>query len=85
MKIRPDHLASIRNAIKPLDTAFHRSRYAAAGLSDRRYRWDLLHHSGLKIGDGKGMGGLPLYGYLNDDHIDTALRHLVQPLDRSAA
>jgi hypothetical protein len=37
--------------------------------------------SGLKIGDGKGMSGdIDLYAYMNDDHIDTALRYLAEEL-----
>ena len=51
-----------------------RERYKNAGLSDMRFRWDLLHASKLKIGDGVGMSGdLELYRYLNDSHIDAAL------------
>ncbi len=56
--------------------------YHDNGLSDKRYRWDLLWKSGLKIGDGKGMTvGLPLYSYINADHIDTALRHILRNRD----
>jgi hypothetical protein len=41
----------------------------------KRLRWDLLHASRLRIGDGKGMSGdIALYAYMDDTHIDTALR-----------
>ena len=42
-------------------------------LSDMRYRWDLLHISvpSKWICDN-------LYPYLNDDHIDTALRKITK-------
>ena len=42
-------------------------------LSPMRYRWDLLHAAGLTkwICDN-------LYPYLNDDHIDTALRKITK-------
>lgn len=75
MKIKPEHLEHMRAALTPHDTEFHRSRYIAAGLSDTRYRWDILRHAGL-------MTWLcdVLYTYLNDTHIDTALRSLVKPL-----
>ncbi len=75
MKIQPEHLAHMRQSIAPHDTDFHRSRYKAAGHSDKRYRWDLAYHAGLTtyICD-------VLYTYLNDTHIDTALKHLVRPL-----
>lgn len=41
----------------------------------KRLRWDLLHSAGLTpwLCD-------TLYGYLTDDHIDTALRRVMQEL-----
>jgi hypothetical protein len=51
--------------------------YRERGLSDKRYRWDCLYSSGIKIGDGIGRrGDLNLYQYLDDTHIDTALRKI---------
>jgi len=78
MKIKPEHLAHIRAAIAPLDTDFHRSRYAAAGLSTKRYQWDMLYQAGLTpwICD-------TLYKYMDDTHIQTALNRLVKPLGES--
>ena len=80
MKIQPDHFATMKTAFSTLDTEFHRDRYKAAGLSDKRYRWDLLYHA-------QSSGKLPqhfvcdvLYPYCDDDHIDTALRRIVRPL-----
>lgn len=80
MKMRREHVAYIKSAIAKTDTDFHRSRCAAAGMSDERYRWDLFRHAGL----------IPwccseLYQYLNDEHIDTALRSLVKPLQSLTA
>jgi len=43
--------------------------YAARGLSAKRLRWDVLYASKFPI--------CSLYSYLNDDHIDTALRAIV--------
>lgn len=90
MKMTPEHLAIVRAAVAPLDTKERRAQYIAEQFPrasvcrdhNMRYRWDLLFESGLKIGDGVGMSGLPLYSYLNDDHIDTALRTLVKPLEK---
>ena len=49
-------------------------KYRDGGLSHKRFRWDLL------------WAAIPskwicdnLYTYINDDHIDTALRNIVQP------
>ena len=81
MKMLPHHFQTLKAAIEPLDTPQRRqiykeSRYPRAELTkdvNKRYRWDLLHAAKL--------GSLShLYEYLNDTHIDTALRNLVRPL-----
>jgi hypothetical protein len=83
MKIRPEHLAHLRRLIQPHDTPERRQRYLAGYFPrsertkdvDMRYRWDLLWEGGL--GD---FLSRDLYPYLNDDHIDTALRSFIAPL-----
>lgn len=88
MKITPDHLAVLTASVQPMDTPARRAQYLSGDFVcsskvkdlDKRYRWDLLYMSDLKIGDGKGMGGLPLYAYMDDTHIDTALRSFIPPL-----
>ena len=80
MKITPQDLDAMREAISPLDTQDRRARYQAGAFPradltkdvDKRYRWDLLHESGYRIVD--------LYDYMDDTHIDTALRNLVPVL-----
>lgn len=76
MKIKPEHVEHIRQAVEKHDTAFHRSRYIAAGLSTTRYQWDLIRHAGL-------MPWLcdTLYQYANDTHIQTALNKVIKPLE----
>lgn len=90
LKIKPDDLAKLKAAVVPLDTPEARAMYRAGNFpradrtkdKDMRYRWDLLHASGLKLGDGVGtQGDLNLYAYLNDEHIDSALRSFVPPLE----
>jgi hypothetical protein len=77
MKIKSEHLETMRAAMIPTMDRFPRSSYP--DISDVRYRWDILRATGLKIGDSIGMpGDIPLYDYLNDDHIDTALRSIVK-------
>lgn len=45
---------------------------------EKRFRWDLFYASKCKLGDGVGMqGDIDLYAYLNDTHIDTALKSVV--------
>ena len=83
MKIKQEHLEHLRAAIVPLDTEALRQRYLAgdfpksARVGDLylRYRWDLLHMAGLTPYVCKN-----LYSYLDDSHIDTALRSIVKPL-----
>jgi hypothetical protein len=86
MKIKPEDLEVLRARIAPLDTPdlrriYYSRQFARASAVqdlDKRYRWDLLWMSRIKIGDGVGIkGDLDLYAYMNDDHIDTALRSIV--------
>lgn len=90
MKITDDDFAALRSAIAPLDTPARRLQYREGKFPNAercknvnmRYRWDLLYATGLKIGDGVGIqGDIDLYAYLNDSHIDTALRSLVLTLE----
>lgn len=85
MKIKPEHLEHLRSDITPLDTPERRAQYKAgkfAGAArvidlDMRYRWDLLDSVPASwISD-------TLYKYLDDTHIDTALRSLVPSLKES--
>jgi hypothetical protein len=80
LKMKPEHIERIKTAITPLDTPEVRARYAAADLTDKRYRWDLL-----TVALGSGWICDELYCYIADPHIDSALRALVQPLDASQA
>lgn len=77
MKIKPDDYASLKAAIDKTLHAFpcKREEYAAAGMSDTRFAWDLLHASKYPTGE--------LYRYLNDSHITTALLHILK--DATAA
>lgn len=89
MKITPNDLTQLAAFIRPLDTPERRVQYLAGNFPradlvkdlNMRYRWDVLYASQIKIGDGVGIqGDLNLYSYLNDTHIDTALRSIVAEL-----
>jgi len=86
MKMTEKHYREIKQAINILLEAhpelpesyiagdFYRSELVKD--IDKRYRWDLLNFSNISakyICDN-------LYSYLNDIHIDTALKSIVKPL-----
>lgn len=73
MKIKPEHLDRMRNAITPLDTLERRA--LSAGQSNDRYQWDLSYDAKLTR-----FFCDVIYKYCDDTHIRTALRHIVKPL-----
>lgn len=48
--------------------------YTEKGLSDERYRWDCFHACDFER-------KTALYNFVHDDHIDTALRHIIKELE----
>lgn len=81
MKIAPDHYVVIRDAISALPNeavAAHKlSLRDDARVNDlgKRFRWDLLHAARLTP-----WVCSTLYPYMNDSHLDTALRAVVSEL-----
>lgn len=83
MKVTDEHRAHMRDCIreyvdaqKAAGNPSRESEWIAAGMSGRRYRWDIVRAAGL----------IPyicntLYRYANDTHIDTALRVIVRELE----
>ena len=74
MKIKPEHYQTLKTAATAMIKAHPnvRDSYREAGYSDKRYRWDLLHAS-----VGSTWVCRELYPYLDDTHIDTALRRIL--------
>ena len=71
MKMKPEHfevlseeIGSVLSLMPTLD------QYLERGLSPMRWRWDLLWRTGLDV--------TSWYNYLNDTHIDTALRRITK-------
>ncbi len=86
MKMKLEHFTQLETSIKSLDTGERRLTYKKRLFQnadkvkdlDKRYRWDLFYATYATC-----AAALPiqaLYSYLNDEHIDTALRKLVKPL-----
>lgn len=77
MKISAEHYQTLCYAIYRAQQGMEtRAEYAEHGHTAKRWRWDLLWRA-------KRVGYLPnrfiedqLYSYINDDHIDTALRRI---------
>ena len=82
MRVSADILETMRERIAPLDTPERRAIYLSGQFPradavkdlDVRYRWDLFY-----IVKGYEIVGR---GELTSDHIDTALRRVVSPLER---
>ena len=89
MKVTPEHLATIREAIDAtgLDTPTTRERYRRREIPrgalvqdiDKRFRWDLFAAANKAPGRADLIPTMYDAGY-NDTHIDTALRSIVSPL-----
>jgi hypothetical protein len=75
MKMQTAHFDHIAEKIAALDTPALRAAYRDAGLSLKRYQWDVTWKAGLSA-----YICNTLYPYLNDDHIQTALNRIVSEL-----
>lgn len=71
MKMRDSDFSRLKRLIDGVISANPNMKreYMELGLTSKRYRWDLLWLSRFEV--------VELYDYLNDDHIDTALRKIV--------
>ena len=77
MKITTEHYDTLSSAIMQAQQGYHTlGEYQAQNLTPMRWRWDLLWRAQRRalIPDGFLMN--TLYKYLNDNHIDTALRRI---------
>lgn len=76
LKIKPTHYAEIAASLDAVadKVSAAKPEYQAKGWSDMRLRWDAFRFA--KVG-GNSTSWLcsNLYPYLNDAHIDSALRH----------
>lgn len=87
MKITDKDYTTLKDAINKIDRDAilkHKNAVKESGKFkdfDKRIRWDLLHATKLIIGDGAGAtGDIELYAYMDDTHIDTALKTIVKEL-----
>lgn len=80
MKITHEHYSILRASILPLAPRFpaHREFLKSEGKAmdiEKRLRWDAFHSA--------GYAGIlsDLYAYLDDTHIDTALRSIMRGIE----
>lgn len=86
MKIKPEHVETIKGFVQPLDTPERRQRYISRDFPnaehvkdiDKRYRWDLFYANPASAPFACDV----LYKYSHDEHIDTALRSIVPELQK---
>jgi hypothetical protein len=83
MKIKAEHYAHMREAIAAIgmDVPRYRAALVAEGKAkdiDKRLRWDAAYAARLTpwICDN-------LYGYMDDTHIDTALRSIMRDIEEA--
>lgn len=76
MKIKPEHLAELKALIEPVKERIPVQTFVRdnPNLSPKRVRWDYFHATGSK---GRDLLCATLYQYMNDDHMDTALKAIV--------
>jgi hypothetical protein len=75
MKMSKEHYAYLAEKIGALDSPYLRGVYRNAGLSLKRYQWDVAYQVGLTAYICE-----TLYPYLNDEHIQTALDRIIREL-----
>lgn len=75
MKMTQEHFDALEDAIHRALETFPETldAYLKAGQSAKRYRWDVLWHAKQTE-----FVCRTLYQYLNDEHIDTALRKIFE-------
>ena len=84
LKIKPEHFQYIKDKIAEQDTQARREQYRSRNFKnadkvkdlDKRYRWDLFCYA-VPV---KFVCDV-LYKYLDDNHLDSALRQIVPELE----
>ncbi len=86
MKIKPEHLAKLKDLIEPFDTETRRTQYLKGDFHNadkvkdlnQRYRWDLYWEAtaGARYSELRHQ----MWEYMNNIHHDTALKVIVKDL-----
>lgn len=73
MKMKTEHYSQLKAMVESSRQFDNLMEYTSNGLSNMRYRWDCVWSIDSNI---RRPLFDELYKYLNDDHIDTALRRI---------
>ena len=89
MKMKPEHYAIILTKLKELQEKLQNAAqsYKDTKLSFTRFMWDAFNATRLRLTESHNVRGeldLPVYDYLNDTHITTALKSVMGELEISA-
>ena len=76
-KMRPEHFDALRAASLDWLSRYPPRYYYVRGLGAERHRWDMFNHAMSKAPSAL-LNYRELYAYLDDSHIDTALRYIVR-------
>lgn len=79
LKIKDEDYRVLHDAIKEVENKYNGAKkvYIINGFSPVRYRWDLLWGAKLP----KNFITKKLYAYMDDNHIDSALRRITNTGD----
>ena len=72
MKIQPQHFQQLKNALAVISPTV-KTRYRKEGKSTQRFVWDCFWHVCYQC----LFDPAQLYEYMNDSHIETALRKVL--------
>lgn len=86
MKMKPEHYAKIKAAMlavksrEPNMTPTHYAKHKIGRDTAMRHRWDMYGAATIDGNKTLFFTVDTLYNYLNDNHIDTALRNIVKEI-----
>lgn len=81
MKIKSEHYNRIKQAIEAIPEQTRKNHYESLKSDtrikdiDKRFRWDCFNYAGLT-----SFACNTLYNYLDDNHIDTALKSIIKEI-----
>ncbi len=80
MKIKPEHFAILEEACNKViedNPTITEETYTTQGLTNKRFRWDVLYAAKINNESSSRWICDNLYSYMDDTHIDTALRKIL--------